>query len=256
MLIEKASDTDLILLPESVQCFLTGANGCTYPYDPKDKPISFFSNRISDANNSLLDFVEKRHARNYSEISKMIDTRKLFILNYLSRISLFELTQRDSYINLPSVRLVVRNNKFKFHLSIDLGSICSPITKPFFMKKVVPTLEYLPKAFPLSEGSRQQQFLSWYLFSGNGDSSLSRTPIRARNLQEAVFKYTLFYRSLPPGPLILESDQKFPGKNRLHDKRFKLPITDEFIHGVRHTKALFEDMGTIKLRARHLGYRF
>jgi hypothetical protein len=51
-------------------------------------------------------------------------------------------------------------------------------------------------------------------------------------------------------------DQKFPGKNRLHDKRFKLPITEEFIHGVGHTKALFEDMGTIKLRARHLGYSF
>jgi hypothetical protein len=100
----------------------------------------------------------------------------------------------------------------------------------------------------------EQQFLSWYCFYGNGNGD--NTPIRARNLQEAVFKYTLFYRSLPPGPMILESDQKFPGKNRLHDKRLKLPITEDFIHSVRHTKVLFDDMGTIKLRTVPLGYSF
>ncbi|MEH6647031.1 VRR-NUC domain-containing protein [Sulfitobacter sp.] len=256
LLIKQTCEVERIFLPEDLTCFLTGADGCRYPYDPDTKPTSFFSNGHSDANNSLLDSVENINASYYHAIVKMINRRKIFIFEYLSQISLFEMSQRESYWNLPRVRLRETANKPKFDLSIDSHSIGALITKPFFMKKVIPTLEYLSKAFPLSEGASEQQFLSWYLFSGNGPSLLEYSPIRARNLQEAVFKYALFYRSLPPGPMILESDQKFPGKNRLHDKRFKLPITEDFIQAVRHTKILFEDMGTIKLRTVPLGYSF
>jgi hypothetical protein len=50
-----------------------------------------------------------------------------------------------------------------------------------------------------------------------------------------------------------------PSWLELVDEKFfdeEMPPVQAFIHGVGHTKALFEDMGTIKLRARHLGYSF
>lgn len=255
-LAKEACEIEGTPMPEDLQCFLTSTDGCRYPYEPETKPTSFFSNGHSDRMNSLLVRTQNLDAAQYHDLEELINTRKSFILKYLSKISLFEMTHREYMWDLPRVRVRETASIAKFDLSIDRNPIGTLVTKPFFMKKVIPTLEFLSQTFPCAEEVSEQEFLSWYLFSGNGDRSFMSTPTRARNIQEAVFKFSLFHRILPAGPLILQSDKKFPGESRLHDKRFKLPITDEFILAVRKTVALFEDMGTIKLRTRLLGYTF